>query len=67
MVAPGNALSRNPNICASCSSLMDGMEGELEMGAAASPSTQARVPVVAERSASEGEEADVFHRYIRIG
>ena len=23
---PGNILSRNPNICASCSSLVDGME-----------------------------------------
>jgi hypothetical protein len=23
---PGNALSRNPNVCASCSSLADGME-----------------------------------------
>ena len=26
MVEPGNALSRNPNVCASCSSLADGME-----------------------------------------
>jgi hypothetical protein len=23
----GNALSRNPNVCASCSSMVDGMEG----------------------------------------
>jgi hypothetical protein len=26
MIEPGNSLSRNPNICASCSSLADGME-----------------------------------------
>lgn len=26
MVERGNALSRNPNVCASCSSLADGME-----------------------------------------
>ena len=26
MVDKGNALSRNPNICASCSSLADGMD-----------------------------------------
>ena len=26
MPAKGNALSRNPNICASCSSIADGME-----------------------------------------
>jgi formylmethanofuran dehydrogenase subunit E len=28
MVEQGNALSRNPNVCASCSSLADGMEAE---------------------------------------
>jgi hypothetical protein len=26
MALGGNALSRNPNICASCSSILDGME-----------------------------------------
>jgi hypothetical protein len=26
MVERGNALSRNPNVCASCSSMADGME-----------------------------------------
>ena len=31
MVERGNALSRNPNICASCSSLADGMEADDEM------------------------------------
>ncbi len=30
MVKRGNALSRNPNVCASCSSLTDGMEVEDE-------------------------------------
>src|SRR5262245_38799628 len=30
MVERGNALSRNPNICASCSSLADGAEAHLE-------------------------------------
>ena len=28
MAARGNSLSRNPNMCASCSSLDDGMEGQ---------------------------------------
>ena len=28
MVEGGNALSRNPNVCACCSSLTDGMESE---------------------------------------
>lgn len=32
MIAGGNELSRNPNMCASCSSLADGM-GEDEDGA----------------------------------
>jgi hypothetical protein len=27
-VEPGNVLSRDPNVCASCSSLADGMEGD---------------------------------------
>ena len=26
MAVGGNALSRNPNVCASCSSIIDGME-----------------------------------------
>ena len=30
MVERGNAMSRNPNVCASCSSLADGMEVENE-------------------------------------
>jgi formylmethanofuran dehydrogenase subunit E len=30
MVERGNALSRNPKVCASCSSLADGMEAENE-------------------------------------
>ena len=30
MVELGNVLSRNPNVCASCSSLADGMEVENE-------------------------------------
>ena len=30
MPEAGNALSRNPNICASCSSLADGMEESTE-------------------------------------
>ena len=28
MVAEGNKLSRNPNLCASCSSMADGLEQE---------------------------------------
>jgi hypothetical protein len=30
MAAGGNSLSRNPNVCASCSSLSDGMEKHAE-------------------------------------
>ena len=30
MVERGNAMSRNPNVCASCSSLADGMEVDNE-------------------------------------
>ena len=30
MIERGNALSRNPNVCASCSSLADGMEADNE-------------------------------------
>ncbi len=37
MPEQGNALSRNPNICASCSSLADGME-DLTAREMASPS-----------------------------
>ena len=31
MIEQGNALSRNPNVCTSCSSLADGMEADVEM------------------------------------
>jgi len=42
MLDEGNALSRNPNVCASCSSMADGMEGGslLEM---VSPTTEERM------------------------
>ena len=30
MIERGNVLSRNPNVCASCSSLADGMEADNE-------------------------------------
>ncbi len=29
MAESGNVLSRNPNVCASCSSLADGLEGSI--------------------------------------
>ena len=32
MFEKGNALSRNPNICASCSSMADGMEESIASG-----------------------------------
>ena len=40
MAEKGNALSRNPNICASCSSMADGM---VESGMAESPGLASRV------------------------
>jgi hypothetical protein len=41
MPEQGNALSRNPNICASCSSMADGME---ETGLPAGSNIEVEVP-----------------------
>ncbi len=38
MSGRGNALSRNPNMCASCSSLLDGMDDSEKKGTAVRPS-----------------------------
>jgi hypothetical protein len=48
MVEHGNALSRNPNVCASCSSLADGMEDSAlpSMGAAARVASAQEMPVL---------------------
>jgi len=43
MPAKGNNLSRNPNICASCSSLIDG-EGEIGESGHLQPSLEAVPP-----------------------
>jgi len=46
MKEKGNALSRNPNLCACCSSLLDGMEDEtiLEANPAATEAIPAEKP-----------------------
>jgi hypothetical protein len=49
MVEGGNALSRNPNICASCSSLADAAEDSNLPAVPGNPATervQASVPLV---------------------
>jgi hypothetical protein len=43
MIERGNALSRNPNICASCSSLADGMEESSIARSYPSPTPEAPV------------------------
>jgi hypothetical protein len=52
IVEPGNALSRNPNICASCSSLADGMEqssiASMDAGSPVEPNPPEAAPVSAE-------------------
>jgi hypothetical protein len=55
MIERGNALSRNPNICASCSSLADGMEESSIARSYPSPTPEA--PVRENRSG--GVEAEV--------
>ena len=47
IVEKGNALSRNPNVCASCSSMVDGMDGTALADLAAAAPEEAPVPVPA--------------------
>lgn len=58
MVERGNALSRDPNVCASCSSLADGMEGADEakvVGADVEAGQQAVIPFPMNKKA-QGDE-----------
>lgn len=56
MTERGNALSRNPNICASCSSLADGME-ESRIARTDPSSTPEEAPALENRSG--GVEAEL--------
>ena len=57
MSEEGNTLSRNPNVCASCSSMADGMEGGSLMEISLSlPQEAASVPLLTEAEAL-GEES----------
>jgi hypothetical protein len=42
MSASGNELSRNPNVCASCSSLVDGMDDNLNPDQVATTDLQSK-------------------------
>jgi hypothetical protein len=50
----GNVLSRNPNMCASCSSLADGMEGS---DAPESPRAEQERPLDSEKAANTQKAA----------
>jgi hypothetical protein len=50
----GNALSRNPNMCASCSSLTDGME---DSSTPESPPPDQKQPLVGEKPAETRKAA----------
>ena len=60
MPEQGNRLSRNPNVCASCSSLADGMdESDALEGLSLAPA--AKEPTGPERLGRETAEAVVCH------
>jgi hypothetical protein len=58
MVEKGNALSRNPNICASCSSLVDGMEessvASLDLAASVGSVRPESIPFTTEPASKTG-------------
>jgi hypothetical protein len=60
MSEKGNALSRNPNICASCSSLADGME-ESSLPESTGPVAETIEPVAPEPIEQHAEEPAVRH------
>lgn len=51
MAFGGNALSRNPNLCASCSSILDGMD-EPELVAAEKPDEESHALLVVQSEES---------------
>jgi hypothetical protein len=60
MPEKGNALSRNPNICASCSSMTDGMD-ESGMPQKASPAPEAKEAVARERLGAKAVDPEIHH------
>ena len=66
MIDTGNPLSRNPNVCASCSSMADGMEEsnvpECNQVALTEDRTGQRPAVVLERGASESLQESIVHQ-----
>ena len=65
MPEEGNAQSRNPNICASCSSMADGMEAstecEITNPVSGQALTSARTEVLARNQRGEETEEPAVH------
>jgi len=53
MAPGGNVLSRNPNICASCSSILDGLEEREDIELEKPPDEQPSPPEIHTRQAAE--------------
>jgi hypothetical protein len=60
MPEKGNALSRNPNICASCSSLVDGMD-EFSVFESSSPAPEATEDFAHDRFEENAIERTIRH------
>ena len=60
MPEKGNALSRNPNICASCSSMADGME-EFSLSESSSRAPEATGDVAQDRFDEEAPERTIHY------
>ncbi len=60
MLVKGNALSRNPNICASCSSMADGME-EPSLPEGSGPVPERTEPAAADRFEENATEPTIHH------
>ena len=60
MPEKGNALSRNPNICASCSSMADGME-ESSLPESSSPAPEATADVARDLFEENATEPTIHH------
>ena len=60
MPEKGNALSRNPNICASCSSMADGME-ESSVPETSSPAAETTEAAPQDRFEEHAAEPTIHH------
>jgi len=60
MPEKGNALSRNPNICASCSSMADGMD-EPSMPESSDPAPERTEAAALERLEENAPERTIHH------